>query len=433
MKLNKKIIVSIIAVILIVAIVPSLSFFVKKENKKLINLSTVEVQSSTEAEEKVLETEKESLTNQGDISYEGSSEIPNVELGDYYGLTYYSQLDSRWKSHPYTAIGDSAQTIGTSGCGATSVAMLVSSLRGNITPDQIGDLFVQYGYRSANSGTYLSAFKWTADVFNLNYIHTTDIYSAVELLRNNYYVIVSCGEGLFTYGGHIMLITGIDGDTLRIYDPYLYNGKFDTSTRAGKVDVEGTTVYCSIENFRKYANCTNYYGYIVNNTDNQIPPINNQDTTVYDKKYVKVSSYLNVRDNPNGSIVDKLYNNTPVTIYETDAEWSRIGDNRWVNSSYLSDSVSYSKPTSVQSYNKYTTGTYKVTASLLNVRTGAGTNYRAKTYRELSSNARQQNRKLGKYYANGYLKGVVCKVTKISGNFGYTTSGWISLDFVTKI
>ena len=66
---------------------------------------------------------------------------------------------------------------------------------------------------------------------------------------------------------------------------------------------------------------------------------------------------------------------------------------------------------------KYTTGTYKVTASLLNVRTGASTNYIAKKYNQLSTNAQNQNRKLGNEKANGYLRGVVCTVIKVQTNW----------------
>ena len=82
---------------------------------------------------------------------------------------------------------------------------------------------------------------------------------------------------------------------------------------------------------------------------------------------------------------------------------------------------------------KYTVGKYKVTASLLNVRTGAGTNYKAKTYKELTANARAQNKKLGNEKANGYLKGVVCSVSMIQNNWGYTPSGWICLDYTKKV
>lgn len=53
------------------------------------------------------------------------------------------------ENHPYTSIGKASQTIGTSGCGPTCSAMVVSSIKGTIRPDEMGDLYVKYGYRSA--------------------------------------------------------------------------------------------------------------------------------------------------------------------------------------------------------------------------------------------------------------------------------------------
>ena len=122
-------------------------------------------------------------------------------------------------------------------------------------------LFVQNGYRSANNGTYWSAYRAVADEFNIGYTETSDINRALDLLRNNNYVICSVGNGLFTTGGHYIVIVGIEGNTLKIYDPYLYNGKFDTSTRKGKVEISGNTIYCSIDNFKNYANYKSFFCY----------------------------------------------------------------------------------------------------------------------------------------------------------------------------
>lgn len=83
--------------------------------------------------------------------------------------------------------------------------------------------------------------------------------------------------------------------------------------------------------------------------------------------------------------------------------------------------------------NTYTTGTYQVTASLLNIRTGAGTNYSAKTYSQLTVNAQEQNKKLGNSKANGLLKGCICTISEIKGNWGKIPSGWICLDYCKKI
>ena len=93
----------------------------KMSDAEIKELPTTEIQAQTEEQEKeVSETqatiETEGFEEQGEIAYNGTSEYPNVALGEYKGLTYYSQIDSRWSSHSYTSIGDYSQTIGTSGC-----------------------------------------------------------------------------------------------------------------------------------------------------------------------------------------------------------------------------------------------------------------------------------------------------------------------------
>lgn len=398
------------------------------------NQSTTEIPKGTEQEEKMVETqetESELFEEQGEIAYNGSDKAPNITLGDYVGLTYYSQIDSRWKKDIYSSVGDYSQTIGSSGCGPTSAAMIVSSIKGNITPKEMADLYVQYGYRSKNSGTYWSAFKWTADVFNIEYKETGNLNNAINALKDNNYVVVSCGAGLFTYGGHYIVIVGVDGDNLKIYDPYLYSGKFDVSTRRGKVVVNGNTVYCSISNFKKYANYKQFFCYKYN--PNTVNTSNSTDTHVSTAtyiRYVKVNTSLNVRNSPGGAKVGSLKNGTEVTAYETKGIWARIGESKWVSVAYLSSINPNKKATSTQK--TYTTGKYKVSNNI-HVRAGAGTNYKAKTYKQLTQNARYQNKLCGNYCYNGYKKGVICNITKVQGNWGLTKSGWICLDYCNKI
>lgn len=172
--------------------------------EEIKSLPTTEIQEQTaEDEEKVSaeqEVESEAFEQQGEIAYNGTSEYPSINLGDYKGLTYYSQIDSRWSSHLYTSTGNATQTIGTSGCGPTCASMVVTATKGTITPPEMGDLFVKYGYRSANNGTYFSAFRFVADTFNIGYEETYYLDTAVNLVRNNHYVVVSCANGLFTTG-----------------------------------------------------------------------------------------------------------------------------------------------------------------------------------------------------------------------------------------
>lgn len=342
----------------------------KNENNVIETIESVEVKlpDSSEEEEKQIETENvenEGLEELGNIAYNGDYVSEGFELGNYDGLTYFSQIDKAWKNYPYTSTGKKSQTIGSSGCGPTSAAMVVSSIKGKVMPYEMGDLFVSHGYRSANNGTYFAAYRWVADFFDIDYQETYNINTAINLVRNNHYVIASCSSGLFTYGGHFIVIVGIDGDYLKIYDPYLYNGKFNTSTRKGKATVEGNTVIVSIENFKNYANTKGFFAFKHNGEN---PVQSNQSTTSNEIKYVKANGGLRVRYSPNGTILEVLPTNTRVTVYETVNGWSRIGINRWVSSTYLI----YNPLANIS--NSYVR--YVKVSSRLNIRSGAGTNYR---------------------------------------------------------
>lgn len=74
-----------------------------------------------------------------------------------------------------------------------------------------------------------------------------------------------------------------------------------------------------------------------------------------------------------------------------------------------------------------------VTADVLNVRTGPGTNYKRKTFSELTPNAQAQIKAKCGYAANGLVKGVEATVSETQGNWGKIPSGWICLDYTRKV
>lgn len=330
------------------------------------NQSTKEIPEAYVEDEKALEeqeVEDEGFELQGEIAYNGSSELPSVSLGQYTGLTYYSQIDPRWKNKLYTSTGNSSQTMGSSACGPTCSAMVVSSIKGTILPTEMADLYVQYGFRSANNGTYWSAFRWTADVFDIvGYKEIYKLNDVCDLLEQNYMIISACGNGLFTTGGHFILIYGYEdtngngqcdsGDRLKIYDPYLYSGKFNLSTRRGKAQVEGNTVYVEKEVFRAYANYSGFFAF-KNDRSNNTEVDRTEVTTASYTRYVKVNTSLNVRSGPGTSynVVDRKYNGDKVTVYKESSNWSNIGTNEWVSSDYLTDS-NVQVPNTVGQYKK---------------------------------------------------------------------------------
>ena len=321
--------------------------------------------------------------------------------------------------------------------GPTSAAIVVSSSKGTILPTTMANLAVDNGYRTAGNGTAWAYYPFVADYFGFNdYANTSSLDTAISYLNKGYFVVTSVGSGLFTTGGHYIVLVGIDGDTIQIYDPYLYNGKFNTASRRGKVTVSGNTVYCSIENFRNYANYRGFFAY--QHSGNVQENTGNVTTSTYTRYVATNSKNLNVRSGAGTGyrVIGSLRKGTAVTVAETNGSWSKITSpmNGWVSNSYLSSSPVSSETTTITGY---TTGKYRVTnvsrSSVLCVRTGAGTGYSRKTYNQLTSNARSQNRANGNYYANGYKNGVVFTVSRVNGNWGLTPSGWVHLGYCTKI
>lgn len=169
-------------------------------------------------------------------------------------------------------------------------------------------------------------------------------------------------------GGHFVIIYGYEdtnksgqcdsGDRLKIYDPYLYAGKFNVSTRRGKATVEGNTVYVEKETFRTYANYSQFFAFENNREDTKENTNSNISTATY-IRYVKVNSSLNVRSGAgiNYSYIRSLYNGNKVVVYEEVGNWSRIGENEWVCSDYLTNSNSIEATNN--NYVKNTVGEYR--------------------------------------------------------------------------
>lgn len=97
-----------------------------------------------------------------------------------------------------------------------------------------------------------------------------------------------------------------------------------------------------------------------------------ENTTMNKVMYVTANSGLNVRAGAGTgySIVKALAKNSQVTVYEMSNGWARIGNGQWVSAAYLAEGSASN--TTVVTQTKYV----KVNTSL-NVRIGAGTQYRS--------------------------------------------------------
>lgn len=330
------------------------------------DIATDEIIEGTYADEKeivdegVLETD--ATVDQENISYDGVNSGKGTSLlGDCTGITYFSQADSRWGSIMYSNHGDKNQTIKSSGCGPTSAAMIISSSKGVITPPTIAKLFVDNGYRTYDNGTAWSAWSFIADYFGFKEYYTTTsdskMFSYLETDKNkdgisDYFVVASCGYGLFTTGGHYITIMGNKDNVLTVYDPYLYAGKFTTASRKNaNVTVSGNTAYVTESNFSKYAN-TKQYWIFSNDYVNTTKPTDstsgttstNTVKTVNYVRYVATKTQpLNVRKSASStsSVITTLKKGTKVKVDKVDGVWYHITSptTGWVSSSYLSSTA----------------------------------------------------------------------------------------------
>ena len=156
-------------------------------------------------------------------------------------LVYYNQADSKWGSKKYsvfnddrwkTANGGKPQDIGGTGCGPTSMAMVISSLTGQeVTPTITAEDAIKGKYRTEYNGTSGRFFVEEAKNYNLQVRSTNDIKEVKTALSDQkHLVIASMGQGHFTGGGHYIVLSGVvneeSGDKLIIMDPNMNNGRY---------------------------------------------------------------------------------------------------------------------------------------------------------------------------------------------------------------
>lgn len=136
----------------------------------------------------------------------------------------YLQWDSKWKNIKYST-HTASQTIGNSGCGTTSMAMILATWDNpNITPVETSALAVEHGYRTYNNGTAWGFFKYifkNYDCFS-KYIETASVSVLQAALKEGALAVCSMNSGdggFWTKGGHFIVARGCDSTYIYANDP----------------------------------------------------------------------------------------------------------------------------------------------------------------------------------------------------------------------
>jgi len=136
----------------------------------------------------------------------------------------YLQWDKKWKNIKYST-HTSAQTIGNSGCGTTSMAMILATwYNSKITPVEMSALAVEKGYRTYNSGTAWGFFKYIFKNYACfeKYVETSSIETLKAGLREGGLAVCSMNSndnGFWTSGGHFIVARGCDDTYIYANDP----------------------------------------------------------------------------------------------------------------------------------------------------------------------------------------------------------------------
>lgn len=154
-------------------------------------------------------------------------------------IPHYLQTD-------YGNIPYGGGSIASSGCGPTSFAMIASYLTGTtITPiDAIS--WCGNSYYKPGVGTYWSYFQAASDHFGCGAVtQTSDPNQVLQALSEGHPVISSQRAGLFTSGGHFIVLRGVTaGGKVLVNDP---NDSLDISELTGSSDLLTVGMFVALD------------------------------------------------------------------------------------------------------------------------------------------------------------------------------------------
>lgn len=161
-------------------------------------------------------------------------------------MKYLCQLDYPHIPYPTRMAEEQPRldsTVKSSGCGLCSACMVVDMLTDQeFTIEEATALSIQVG-GNPHAGTNMHIFgKAFAERFGLTMEKTNDLEAVIAHLQKGGKVIALVGVpegasiGLFTKGGHYVVLADTDGKVFTILDPSYKTDKFDIPERKGRVD-----------------------------------------------------------------------------------------------------------------------------------------------------------------------------------------------------
>jgi len=144
----------------------------------------------------------------------------------------YKQWNSAWAAHGFGGCG---KTIQSSGCGITSLAMVISYWTGKqVLPSETADVAIAHHWDACatGDGTSWSAMTGMPPLYGLKGKEIS-WNEAKTYLTQGIPVIQAHTKGYFTDGGHFIVLTGIFGGNYLVNDP---DGKHRTIATESQIN-----------------------------------------------------------------------------------------------------------------------------------------------------------------------------------------------------
>ena len=146
------------------------------------------------------------------------------------------------------------QNIAAAGCGICSACMVVDQLTAQSLSLEEGVQMAVEARANLHPGTSMTKLgPALAEKFGLKFSYTSDKQVMLAHLRKGGRVIVNVANrpdgtpGLFTKGGHYMVLVSADGERICFLDPN-YDGKYETEEVKAKVDTRTAPIlYCDAD------------------------------------------------------------------------------------------------------------------------------------------------------------------------------------------
>lgn len=223
----------------------------KEEYSKTDSSETSKEHSQTSFEESYEPISEELPSGGSEEPSEDVSKEPNVYPSDILTLeggkepfVFFQQDAPEWNNLPY-----GTDKIGSHGCGPVNMAMVISTLTGNVIyPDEAAKWSVDNGYWAKKVGTAHALMIDMAKAYGIEVktIPQNSWTVAINALKEGKYIITRVKKGIFATNNHFLTIRGITEDgKLLIANSISYEDsvkEWDQSTIKGQINL-GFWVY----------------------------------------------------------------------------------------------------------------------------------------------------------------------------------------------